>query len=77
MPKRSAEQPDRPDRLIFTTPEAAARLYPDLSPRTMERWRQDGYGPAYVKIGRRVGYTQAALDAWIAQQARTFTSARQ
>lgn len=54
----------------YTTDDAAPILHPDLSPRTMERWRQQGIGPKFVRIGRRVGYTQAALDEYKAR--RTF-----
>ncbi|MBL4543495.1 MAG: helix-turn-helix domain-containing protein [Rhodobacteraceae bacterium] len=34
--------------------ELAARW--KISPRTLERWRWTGEGPAYVKIGGRVVY---------------------
>lgn len=34
--------------------ELAARL--KISPRTLERWRWTGEGPAYLKIGGRVVY---------------------
>jgi hypothetical protein len=50
--------------LIYTPATAAALLHPDLSPRTLERWRQQGTGPAFVKIGRRIAYTHEALLAF-------------
>ena len=31
----------------------------------LEKWRQLGTGPDYVKIGRLVQYKKSALDAWI------------
>lgn len=31
----------------------------------LEKWRQLGTGPDYVKIGRLVRYKKSALDAWI------------
>lgn len=34
--------------------ELAARL--KISPRTLERWRWTGEGPAFLKIGGRVVY---------------------
>jgi len=27
-----------------------------ISPRTLERWRYDGDGPAYLKLGSRIVY---------------------
>ena len=51
---------------------AAAML--GLSPRTLERFRCTGFGPVYRKLGRRVLYRPADLDAWIASRVRTSTS---
>jgi hypothetical protein len=45
-----------------------------LSPRTLERWRCRGGGPVYRKLGRRVLYRPADIDAWIAARVRTSTS---
>ena len=42
-----------------------------ISPRTAQRWRITGDGPAWVRLGqRRVGYRPADCEAWAA--ARTF-----
>lgn len=35
-----------------------------ISPRTLERWRYTGEGPAYVKIGGRVVYKLADVEAY-------------
>ena len=43
-----------------------------ISPRTMQRWRLDGTGPRFLKLGRLVRYTESDLDAHKA--ARTFVS---
>jgi hypothetical protein len=43
-----------------------------LSARTLERYRLEGFGPKFVKAGRRVLYRQSDLDAWLA--ANTFSS---
>ena len=48
---------------LLTTTEAAA--YVGLSPRTLERYRVIGDGPPYLRVGRRVLYRRADLDAWI------------
>lgn len=35
-----------------------------ISPRTLERWRWTGEGPAYFKIGGRVVYKLADVEAY-------------
>ena len=35
-----------------------------LSHRTLERWRHDAHGPAYLKIGGRVIYRLADIEAY-------------
>jgi predicted DNA-binding transcriptional regulator AlpA len=38
-----------------------------ISERTLGRWREEGEGPEYIRMGRRrVVYTAAALAAWVA-----------
>ena len=54
------------------TPEAAAYL--GVSVPSMNRWRVNGDGPPYVKIGSRVRYRRADLDAWLNQRIVTSTS---
>ncbi|KKX29404.1 helix-turn-helix domain-containing protein [Rhizobium sp. LC145] len=54
------------------TPEAARLL--DLSPRTLEKHRCDGTGPIYRKLGGRVVYSIADLQAWVDGSARQSTS---
>lgn len=44
----------------FTTAEVAARYRTAAS--TVRFWRQTGYGPKGVKVGRRVLYTQTELE---------------
>jgi hypothetical protein len=36
-----------------------------VSIRTLRHWHQYGYGPARVRIGRRIGYRRAALVQWL------------
>jgi predicted DNA-binding transcriptional regulator AlpA len=45
-----------------------------LSERTLERLRVSGTGPRYVKLGRRVAYRQADIEAWIASRVVSSTS---
>lgn len=41
--------------------------YPGLfTARTLERWRQNGNGPAYSFVGNKVVYRRADIEAFIA-----------
>ena len=42
-----------------------------LSHRTLERWRHDGHGPAYLKIGGRIVYRIADIEIYEAERRRT------
>lgn len=35
-----------------------------LSPRTLERWRWEGFGPSHLKIGGRVLYRIEDVEAY-------------
>lgn len=52
----------------------AAAAYCGSSVSTMEKLRVYGGGPAFIKIGRRVSYDPADLDAWLALNKRRSTS---
>jgi excisionase family DNA binding protein len=56
----------------FSTPEAAAYL--GLGKSTLDKLRVTSGGPAFIKIGKRVVYDLADLDAWFAQHRRTNSS---
>ena len=43
--------------------EAAGLL--DLSPATLRRWRSEGSGPRFVRLGRTVRYAVADLSAFV------------
>lgn len=62
---------------LLTTTQAAGYL--KLSAKTLERFRCEGTGPAYLKAGpgkrARVRYTQADLDTWLASLRFTSTAA--
>lgn len=53
---------------------AAAQFLGGISPRTLQKWRVCGGGPAFLKVGRRVRYTESDLVAWLNAQRRTSTS---
>jgi hypothetical protein len=52
--------------------QAAAEL--NISKRTLQCWRVQGKGPAYLKLGRAVRYDRATLQNWLAAQERKHTS---
>lgn len=35
-----------------------------MSPRTLQRWRTIGKGPAFLKLGWRVVYRLVDIEAW-------------
>jgi hypothetical protein len=37
-----------------------------ISPRSLQRWRYEGIGPTYIKIGHLIRYRRSALDAHLA-----------
>jgi hypothetical protein len=45
-----------------------------LSPRTLERWRYQGTGPHYLKVGGRIVYRIADIEAFEAEQLRATIS---
>lgn len=46
-----------------------------ISPRTLERWRSIGFGPAFLKLGGRVAYRLADVEAFEAAQLQPTLSA--
>ena len=55
---------------LLTAAEAADHL--GVAQQTLAHWRLNGRGPSFVKVGRKVAYSQVELDAFVA--ARTFSS---
>ena len=45
-----------------------------ISTRTLQRWRLEGVGPTYVKLGRLVRYRQSDLESFLEERTRTSTS---
>lgn len=48
---------------IFLNQVLLARRW-HLSPRTLERWRWEGIGPHYLKIGGRVVYALSEIQEY-------------
>jgi predicted DNA-binding transcriptional regulator AlpA len=55
------------------TESQAAQLV-GLSARTLERFRIQGAGPKFLKLGRRVFYAQTDLLTWLDSRRYTRTS---
>jgi Helix-turn-helix domain len=47
----------------FSEHEAARELRQSV--RTVRLWRQQGKGPNWIKIGRKIFYSRTALLSWI------------
>jgi predicted DNA-binding transcriptional regulator AlpA len=64
--------PDRDPSRLLSNNEAAACL--GIKPQTLRRWRWEGTGPSYVRLGNSVksktAYRPADLEAWL--KSRTF-----
>lgn len=63
-------------RSMLTQDDLASRWR--ISPATLERWRSEGIGPQFLKLGGQVRYRTADIDAFEAQCLRrsTFEAAR-
>jgi predicted DNA-binding transcriptional regulator AlpA len=36
---------------------------------TLQRWRSNGYGPAFIRLSpRRIGYRKSAVERWLASR---------
>ena len=58
--------------ILLTPPEAAERLKVSVS--FLAKARMSGLGPRFVRMGRVVRYTEAALRDFMAAQTRISTS---
>ena len=58
----------RSETQVLSDIEAAKIL--GLSPSTLRKWRtgRPCRGPAFLRMGRRVGYRVADIEAWAADQ---------
>jgi len=65
------------DTMLYDEEAAGKYIGGALSPistRTLQRWRLEGVGPTYVKLGRLVRYRQSDLDFFLDENARSSTS---
>lgn len=50
----------------FNARELAQHL--GISMPTVQRWRKEGKGPPYIKIGQIIRYEKQAVEAWLDKQ---------
>lgn len=75
MPRQigNAEEPSCHERLL--TPNETADFLP-VSESWLAKARMRGDGPPFLKVGRSIRYSQAALVQWLQHQLRSSTSER-
>jgi hypothetical protein len=56
----------------MTSVEAAAYL--KVARQTLAVWRLSGRGPTYVKLGRKIAYDKAVLDAYVTSHTYSSTT---
>jgi DNA-binding transcriptional MerR regulator len=61
----------REDELMLPAEVATTYRVPDS---TLRYWRHIGIGPEWIKVGRRVRYDRASVEAWLEQGRRTKTA---
>jgi len=54
---------------LLPVPDAAREM--QRCRRTLDRWRRDGIGPDFIRLGRQVYYRREALRRWILAQERS------
>jgi predicted DNA-binding transcriptional regulator AlpA len=57
----------RPDDVLLTPALVAQRF--GLHTGTLNNWRSRGFGPSYVRLGRRVRYPEREVARWLAETA--------
>lgn len=69
------QQPPSTDYWDALIDEHAAGAFLNLTPRTLQKWRQSGDGPRYIQISARcLRYRRADLKAWAEARMRKSTS---
>jgi predicted DNA-binding transcriptional regulator AlpA len=68
----AAQKPTTSIMVLLTAKEAAKTLKVSLSWLAKARMRGDG--PPYIKLGRSIRYTEAALIQWMKSRQRMSTS---
>lgn len=64
---------DQDAAFVLLEPDETATAL-DVRPKTLEAWRREGKGPAFVKVGRYVRYRLSSVIAFV--DAQTFATTR-
>ena len=59
------------DDTYLTSEEVASLMH--VSRRTLARWRQEGKGPAFFKVGRRFLYRKQDISDWTESEVQQWT----
>jgi excisionase family DNA binding protein len=70
MPLRNTPGPAT--ALYLTEKQTGKRIA--VSRSALRKWRREGVGPPYVKLGRMVRYPRAELDKWLKSRLRLKSS---
>jgi predicted DNA-binding transcriptional regulator AlpA len=54
--------------------ETWVAVYCDVEPDTLYRWRAEGKGPPFYKIGRYVKYRPREVEEWVESRKRASTA---
>ena len=57
--------PDKKENLVSLYDTKQAAKYLNIKPQTLNRWRHEGYGPPFIKLGSLVRYRYQDLTTWI------------
>jgi hypothetical protein len=66
------QKPGTPSFVLLTPKEAATRL--KVSTSWLAKARMRGDGPPFIKVGRAIRYSDAALIQWVKSRQRSSTS---
>jgi predicted DNA-binding transcriptional regulator AlpA len=66
------QRPGTPSFVLLTPKEAATRL--KVSTSWLAKARMRGDGPPYIKVGRAIRYSEAAVIQWMKSRQRLSTS---
>jgi hypothetical protein len=76
----SAELEPNAGQVLLNETQAGRYLGGKVSPisaRTLQRWRMEGMGPRFVRVGRLVRYRRLDLDAYLQASLHRSTSERE
>jgi DNA-binding transcriptional MerR regulator len=57
---------------LVTTRQLAETL--GITPQTLRKWRWSGFGPSFIRLGGRVVYDPADVDAWLSARRHRSTA---